>query len=116
MTRSKAVLLQTHESEVSSDFSELLHRLALADTQRPHEVFKAVIQMVLDQGFFGLLNRFLNRLQLLRDVETGAPLFQHLYRATQMSAGSAQALDNGWVGGVRMRMFHGGSYPLGGLL
>jgi len=69
--------------------------MALANTQRAHKILKAVIQVVLDQGFLGLLNRFLHRLQLLRDFEAGSSLLQHFYGAAQMSAGSAQAFDYG---------------------
>lgn len=96
-----------HGSEVACEFSELVHGMALANTQRAHKILKAVIQVVLDQGFLGLLNRFLHRLQLLRDFEAGSSLLQHFYGAAQMSAGSAQAFDYGRMGGVYVRLFHG---------
>ena len=81
--------------------------MAPADTQRAHEVFKTVIEMVLDQGLLGLLNRFFNRLQLLRDIQAGTTLCQHFYGAAQVPAGSAKAFDDGWMGGMCVRLCHG---------
>jgi hypothetical protein len=81
--------------------------MALTGAQRPHEVFEAVIQVVPDQGILGLLDRFLNGLQLLSDIQAGTSLLQHFYGAAQVSAGSAKAFDDGWVGGMCVRLRHG---------
>lgn len=105
-----------HDSEVTGDFPEFVHRVALTRAEGSDQVLKAVIQVVLDQGLLGLLDRFLHRLQLLRHIKTGAPLLQHVYRAAQVSIGPAQALDDGRVGGMCVRLFHVGRIPSGGLL
>ena len=39
--------------------------MALIGRQWTHHVFKAVIEVILDKGFFGLLDCFLHGLQLL---------------------------------------------------
>lgn len=109
--RSGAV--EARGSEVACDFSEFVQGVALAGTERAHEIFKAVVQMALDQGFFGLLNRFFHRLQLLRDIETGPSLLQHVHGAAQVPTGFAQAFDDGWMGCMCMRLFHGCFYPPG---
>jgi hypothetical protein len=80
--------------------------MALPTAQGAHQIFKTVIQVVLYQGFLGLLNRFLDRLQLLGDIKASAPLLQHGYGAAQMSTGSAQAFDDGRVRGMCVRLFH----------
>lgn len=90
--------------------------MALTRTEGADEVFKAVIQVVLDQGLLGLLNRLLHCLQLLRNVKTGAPLCQHVYRAAQVSIGPSQAFDDGRMGGMCVRLFHDDRIPSGGLL
>ena len=94
-------------SEIACDCPELVQGIALAGTHRAHEIFKAVVQMALNQGFLGLLNRFLHRLQLLRDIETGSSLLQHVHGAAQVPAGSAKPFDDGWMGGMCMRLCHG---------
>lgn len=85
----------------------------MAGLQGAHQIFQTVVQMVLDQGFLGLLNRFFHRLQLLRDIKAASSLHQHFYCAAQVSAGFAQAFDDGRMGGMCMRLFHGQFYPLG---
>ena len=49
-----------------------------------HEMFEAVVQMVLDQRLLGLLYGLLHRLQLLSDIQAGTALHQHRYRAVQV--------------------------------
>lgn len=100
-------------SEVPGDFPEFVEGIALTGAQWTHEVFETVIQMVPDQGLLGLLNRLLHRLQLLRNLQAGAPVPEHVDGAAQVPAGPAQAFDDGRVGGMCVRLCHGCSYPLG---
>lgn len=95
------------DSEIARDFPELVQRMALSRFERPHQVFKAMVQMVLNQGFLGLLDRLLHCLQLLRNIEAVSPLNHHLNGAAQVPAGSAQAFDDGSMGSVCMRLCHG---------
>ena len=94
-------------SEVARDFPELIQRMALPRFQGPHQVFETVIQVVLDQGLLGLLDRFLHRLQLLRDIEAVAPLNDHVDGAAQVPTGPAKAFDDGRMGCMCVRLCHG---------
>jgi len=87
--------------------------MALIGTQRADKVFETMVQMILNQSLLGMLDRFLHRLQLLCDIQAGAPMRQHVNGAAQVPAGSAKALDDGWMGGMCVCLCHGGSYPLG---
>lgn len=98
-------------SEVAGDFSEIVHRVTLACSQRSHEVFQAVIKVTLNQGLFGLLDRLLHRLQLLRYVQATTPLDHHVYRAVQMPTRSAQTFDDGGMGFMCVRLCHGVRIP-----
>lgn len=89
-----------------------------------------MIDMVVNQRPFGACDRILDRLQLLRDLDTGTLLFDHADDSAQMSCRPVEPLDDRWVAGVRLmnhaflkpppRRFveypHGGidSYPKGG--
>ncbi|RMR40468.1 hypothetical protein ALP86_102931 [Pseudomonas amygdali pv. mori] len=61
-----------------------------------------MIDMILNQRTLGLAHRFLDRVQLLGDIHTLAPFFDHGDDAAQMTVGPFQALDNSYVGQVRM--------------
>ncbi len=45
--------------------------------------------MISDQCLLGLLDGLLHRLELLRNVQTGAPLFDHFHDAVEMTASAA---------------------------
>ncbi|RML72344.1 hypothetical protein ALQ91_102155 [Pseudomonas syringae pv. syringae] len=77
-----------------------------------------MIDMILNQRSLGLAHRFLDRVQLLGDIHTLAPFFDHGDDAAQMAVGPFQALDNSYVGLVRMAVgvvvfTHGSSSSLG---
>ncbi|BCS44217.1 hypothetical protein Pta6605_25480 [Pseudomonas amygdali pv. tabaci] len=57
--------------------------------------------MILNQRTLGLAHRFLDRVQLLGDIHTLAPFFDHGDDAAQMAVGPFQALYNSCVGQVR---------------
>ncbi|RML53385.1 hypothetical protein ALQ93_102534 [Pseudomonas syringae pv. pisi] len=61
-----------------------------------------MIDMILNQRALGLAHRFLDRVQLLGDVHALAPFFDHGDDAAQMTVGPFQALDDSFVGLVRM--------------
>ncbi len=50
--------------------------------------------MIVNQGFFGILNRAFDRLELLRKLMTGPALFDHFDDHPQMPIGAFEALDN----------------------
>ena len=57
-------------SEVLGDLFEFVHRTALISLQRPNDILKAVVEVILDQRFLRLTDRLFHRMKLLRDVET----------------------------------------------
>ena len=72
--------------------------MALAGTQRTNEAFQTMIEVVLNQDFFGWLHGFLHGLQLPRNFQAVSPCFQHVDGAVEMSVGPAQAFDDRLVG------------------
>ena len=63
-----------------------------------------MVNMVLDQRAFGLLNRLLNRMKLLGDVHAGLLVLDHPYYACEVPIGTFQPLDDCWMG-CMSRMF-----------
>lgn len=63
-------------------------------------VLKAMVDVVLDQRFFGLLDGFLHRLQLLGNLQTLLSLFDHDNDAAQVSVGTLEALDKFGMAGM----------------
>lgn len=57
-------------------------------------LLQAVVDMLLDQDLAGIRDRSLDRLQLLRDVETGADIDHHLDGRAQMALGPPQPGDD----------------------
>ncbi|MET4320041.1 hypothetical protein ABIC02_003789 [Bradyrhizobium sp. RT5a] len=74
---------------------------------------QAVVDMIVDEGFFGLGDGFLDRMKLLGQVETGAAIIEHRDDPAQVPLGALQPLDD-----IRMALVdvlrHGSSYPRGG--
>jgi hypothetical protein len=84
--------------------------------QSPHGLFKAVVQMILDQGLLGLADRLLDRVELLGDVQAGAPALSHLDDAVQVPFRASEALyDLAGMALVAM-IFMSFTYPPGGIL
>tara|TARA_R110002020_G_scaffold218195_3_gene426017 strand:- start:374 stop:778 length:405 start_codon:yes stop_codon:yes gene_type:complete len=88
--------------------------------ERPKGVIQTVLNMVMDQYALSLLDGFLDRVELLRDVEAVATLFHHVRHALQMAASAIESLDD-----IRMRLVGMRchvlflfivSIPLGGML
>ena len=59
---------------------------------------KAVVDMVLDQGPFGLLHGFLHRVKLLRDIHARLGVLDHTDDAGKVTIGAFQPLHDGGVG------------------
>ena len=62
--------------------------------------------MVLNQRAFGLLDRLLNGMQLLRDIGAGLCVFNHLDDTQQMPVGTFQPLDDFGVGCMSSMFCH----------
>lgn len=99
--------------EVFRDGLEGVDDLALLARQRACDLVEAVVEMILDQRLLGLPDRTLDRLQLLGDVEAGAPGFDHLDDLAQMTVSPLQPLDDGRVSFVKVRLRHDFPYPPG---
>jgi hypothetical protein len=70
-------------------------------------VLKAVGNMIVDQCFFGILDRAFNGLQLLRKFYTRFAGFDHFNDLLQVSIRTLETLDDCWV----LEMWHDASYP-----
>lgn len=90
------------QSEVFCDFLELVDGFALAAWKRTNHILKAMIKMILDQGLFRLANGFLDRLQLLGNIEATATVFDHVDYAAQMPFGPFQPFDDVRMGAVEV--------------
>jgi hypothetical protein len=80
-------------SKVLRDLLELVDRTTLLARQRPDDGLKAVIEMILDQGLFGLANGFLDRMELLGNLETGPACLDHVDDTPEMPIGSLKPFD-----------------------
>ncbi len=94
-------------SKIFGDFLELVDRPAPPGGQGAHSLFKAIVEMVLNQGFLGLTDGFLDGVKLLRDVETRAAVTDHSDNAAQMPFGAFEALDDFGMGFVTVLSGHG---------
>ena len=56
-----------------------------------------MVDMVLDQRAFGLLDSLLHRMELLGNVRAGLFILNHLNNADQMPVGTFQPFDDGRV-------------------
>ena len=81
-------------SEVFGDLLELFQWRPLTLGKGADRVFQAVVDVVLDQRALGLADRFLDRVQLLGDVHTGATVLYHGDDAAQMALGTFQPFDD----------------------
>ena len=65
-----------------------------------------MVDMVLDQRAFGLLNRLFHGMQLLRDIGAGLRVFDHLDNARQMSVGAFQPFHDVRVSRMSSKVCH----------
>lgn len=77
--------------EVLGDFFELVDGAPAFLIEFSHGIFKAVVDVVLDEDLLGLGDRFLDRVQLLGEVQAGALFIHHLQDAAQMTLRALEA-------------------------
>src|SRR6266404_5419410 len=77
---------------------------------------QAVVNMIVDQGLLRLADGLLDRMKLLRQVEAGTPIAEHLDHLMKMAFGPLQALDDIGMSFVNVILCHGPKHiPLGGI-
>ena len=67
---------------------------------------QTVVDVIVDEGFLGLSDRLLHGVELLREIEAGTAVGEHLNYLVKMAFGAFQAFDDFRMAGVRM-FFHG---------
>src|SRR5215208_5191503 len=93
-------------SEIFGDFLELVDRAALLAPQPADGVFKAMIEMIRNQGLLGLADGLFDRMQLLGYFKAGPAGLDHFDDGAQMPIGPLQALDDFRVAFMEMEMFN----------
>jgi len=73
---------------------ELVDGTPLFAAKPPDGIFKANIQVILDQLLLGLGYGFFNGVKLLRDIEACAAGLDHTRNTAKMTFGPLQALDD----------------------
>ena len=74
-----------------------------------------MVDVILNQGAFGLGNGFFDGMELLRDVGAGPLALDHLNHAEKMPVGTFQPLDDIGVGCMGRVFYHRQTVsPLGG--
>jgi hypothetical protein len=81
-------------SEIFGNFLELIDGLALFLRQRTDSLFKAMIEMILDQCTLCLTDGFLDSMELLGDIKARPIVFDHFDDAAQMTIGAFQPFGN----------------------
>lgn len=67
-----------------------------------HHVLQAVVNVVLDQCFLGLLDRFFDSLQLLGDIYARTAFLQHGDHAGQVPVGALESVDQRWMASMNV--------------
>src|ERR1700754_2116165 len=93
-------------SQIFGDFLELVDRRALAARQRSDRIFKAVIEVVLNERPLGLGDRLFDRMKLLGDIEAGAAALDHRNHGPQMTLGSLEPFGDFTVMLMGSVLFH----------
>ena len=76
---------------------------------------EAVIDVIVDQRLLRLADRLLDGMKLLRQVETGAAVREHLDHLVKVTFGALQALDDSGMSFVNMIFHDRDSIPPGGI-
>lgn len=69
---------------------------------------EAMIDMIVDERALRAGDGILDRLKLLRDIDTGSSLLDHPDDAAEVSIGAIEPLHDRRMAGVRMLMLHAG--------
>ena len=67
---------------------------------------QTVVDVIVDEGFLRLSDRLLHGVELLREIEAGPAVGEHLDHLVKMAFGAFQAFDDFRMAGVRM-FLHG---------
>jgi hypothetical protein len=90
-------------SEVSGDFFELRQIVSMPVlVVTAHRMLQAVVNVVLNQRFLGLLDSFFDCLQLLGDINARTTVLQHGDHAAQVTVRSLESVDQRRVAGVNV--------------
>lgn len=95
--RLAAINRQSRACETLQVFGDLLEGFkwrSLAFGKSTHGVFKAVIDMILDQRAFRLTYRFLDGMKLLSNVHAFAAVFDHGDDASQVAVCTLETFDD----------------------
>jgi hypothetical protein len=87
-------------SEVLGDGFEFAQGVICMLCAFAYSVLKTVLDMVVNQGLFGIGHGAFYGLQLLGDIKATAPLFEHGDDALEVAFGTLEALDNVGVRGM----------------
>lgn len=113
----EAISIVVRSSQILGDLSEFVDGTPLFSWQRSHHVFKAVIQVVLNERFLRLLHSLFHRMKLLGDINARPSFLDHVDDAQQMPIGAPESLGDDRVifmkAFMSMRLVHIDSYPPG---
>src|SRR5262245_2357484 len=87
-----------HALQVARDRLELLDGRPLLPTDLADRRLQAVIDMVVDERPLRFRDGLLDGVQLLRELHTGSPAFDHRDRAAQVPFGAPEPPDDFWMG------------------
>src|SRR4030081_3630199 len=96
-------------SQVPGHGFELPERSPACCPWRLERAVEAVTDVVVNQGLLGVLDRALDRLQLLRNLQARPVLLDHFDDHVKMAVGAPEPLDNRGM----LMMRHSASYPGG---
>lgn len=96
--------------EVFGDFFELVDGASTFVVQCAHDVFKAMVNVILDENFFCLRDCLLDGMQLLGKIKARTMLFHHLENASQMPFCALEALGDRVMVMVRIWGSHANHY------
>ena len=86
--------MSTSLSQKFCNFLELADHAARIARVFVHDVFQAVVNVVMHHRFLGVDDGIFDRLKLLRDIKTVTPLFQHGDNALDVAFDTLQPLDD----------------------
>jgi len=76
---------------------------------------QTVVDVIMDQRLLRLSDRLLHGVELLREIEAGTAVGEHLDHLVKMAFGAFQAFDDFRMAGVRMFLHAGLPIPLEGI-
>lgn len=95
--------------QVFGNFFELADAVIRSAGAFTNGMFQTVVDVVMHQGLFSTADRFLHGLQLLRDIQAAAPIFQHGEDAFEVAMSPFEPFNDIGVGGM---CWHSATYPI----